>query len=166
MPSCTTPTFSKIAVTSQLTQPAALAVCQASGSAVATMPALTLPCAHRYTPIADEDAYVRESVDVHQKAMKAHMRVITRFQIGLTALNAALLVGTAAIGVYLWAQGSVSAGIVATALPLAWQTANAAGWVSWEVTAIFENVGVVQEGMQSIAVPHSGTRPASARPLQ
>src|ERR1051326_7378044 len=101
-----------------------------------------------FARLADEDAYVRESVDVHQKAMKAHMRVITRFQIGLTALNAALLVGTAAIGVYLWAQGSVSAGIVATALPLAWQTANAAGWVSWEVTAIFENVGVVQEGMQ------------------
>jgi ATP-binding cassette subfamily B multidrug efflux pump len=60
----------------------------------------------------------------------------------------------------------VSAGVVATALPLAWQTANAAGWVSWEVTAIFENVGVVQEGMQSIAVPHSGTDRASARPLE
>jgi len=119
-----------------------------------------------FARLADEDAYVRESVDVHQKAMKAHMGVITRFQIGLTALNAALLVSTAAIGVYLWAHGSVSAGIVATALPLAWQTANAAGWVSWEVTAIFENVGVVQEGMQSIAVPHSGTDRASARPLE
>src|SRR6185436_15360479 len=119
-----------------------------------------------FARLADEDAYVRESVDVHQKAMKAHMRVITRFQIGLTALNAALLVGTAAIGVYLWAQGSVSAGIVATALPLAWQTANAAGWVSWEVTAIFENIGVVQEGMESIAVPHSGVDRPGARPLE
>src|SRR5262249_55618815 len=73
---------------------------------------------------------------------------------------------TAAIGVYLWAHGSVSAGIVATALPLAWQTANAAGWGSWGVTAIFENVGVGQEGMQSIAVPHSGTERASARALE
>jgi ATP-binding cassette subfamily B multidrug efflux pump len=119
-----------------------------------------------FARLADEDAYVRESVDVHQKAMKAHMGVITRFQIGLTALNAALLVGTAAIGLYLWVHGSVGAGIVATALPLAWQTANAAGWVSWEVTAIFENVGVVQEGMQSIAVPHSGTDRTDARPLE
>ena len=94
------------------------------------------------------------------------MGVITRFQFGLTALNAALLVGTAAIGLLLWAQGNVSAGVVATALPLAWQTANAAGWVSWEVTAIFENVGVVQEGMQSIAVPHSGVDRPGARPLE
>jgi ATP-binding cassette subfamily B multidrug efflux pump len=119
-----------------------------------------------FARLADEDAYVRESLDVHQKAMRAHMSVITRFQIGLTALNAALLVGTAAIGLYLWVNGTVSAGIVATALPLAWQTANAAGWVSWEVTAIFENIGVVQEGMQSIAVPHSGVDRAAARPLE
>jgi ATP-binding cassette subfamily B multidrug efflux pump len=38
--------------------------------------------------------------------------------------------------------------------------------VSWEVTAIFENVGVVQEGMQSIAVPHSGVDRPGARPLE
>jgi ATP-binding cassette subfamily B multidrug efflux pump len=46
--------------------------------------------------------------------------------------------------------------VVATALPLAWQIVNAAGWVSWEVAEIFENIGVVQEGMQTIAVPLSG----------
>jgi ATP-binding cassette subfamily B multidrug efflux pump len=119
-----------------------------------------------FARIADEDAYVRESVDLHQRAMNAHMGVITRFQVGLTALNAALLVATAAIGLHLWVEGSVSAGIVATALPLAWQTANAAGWVSWEVSAIFENIGVVQEGMQSIAVPHSGGDRPDARPLE
>jgi ATP-binding cassette, subfamily B, multidrug efflux pump len=119
-----------------------------------------------FARLADEDAYVRESIDVHQKAMAEHMGVITRFQFWLTALNAALLVATAAIGLLLWAHGTVSAGVVATALPLAWQTANAAGWVSWEVTAIFENVGVVQEGMQSIAVPHSGVDRSGARPLE
>jgi ATP-binding cassette, subfamily B, multidrug efflux pump len=119
-----------------------------------------------FARLADEDAYVRESVDEHQQVMGQHMGVITRFQFGLTALNAALLVGTAAIGLLLWTQGNVSSGVVATALPLAWQTANAAGWVSWEVTAIFENVGVVQEGMQSIAVPHSGVDRPGARPLE
>ena len=36
MPSCTTPTFSKIAVTFCATQPAMLVICQASGSAIAT----------------------------------------------------------------------------------------------------------------------------------
>jgi ATP-binding cassette subfamily B multidrug efflux pump len=55
---------------------------------------------------------------------------------------------------------------VAASLPLSWQLANVAGWVSWEVTAIFENVGVVQEGMQSIAVPHSGVDKPGAKPLE
>jgi ATP-binding cassette, subfamily B, multidrug efflux pump len=119
-----------------------------------------------FARLADEDAYVRESLDQHQGAIAAHMGLITRFMISLTAMNALLLVGTAAIGITLWAQGAVSAGVVATALPLAWQTANAAGWVSWEVTGIFENVGTVQEGMLSIAVPHGGTDRAGARPLE
>ncbi|MGB5082189.1 MAG: ABC transporter ATP-binding protein [Burkholderiales bacterium] len=119
-----------------------------------------------FARLADEDAYVRESLDQHQGAMAAHMRLITRFMISLTVMNALLLVGTSAIGIALWAQGAVSAGVVATALPLAWQTANAAGWVSWEVTGIFEDIGTVQEGMQSIAVPHAGADRPLARPLE
>ena len=115
---------------------------------------------------AEEDAYVRESIDDHGAAMQRHMRVMTRFHFLLTAMNASLLVCTAAIGIWLWAQGAVGAGIVAAALPLAWQLSNVAGWVSWEVTAIFENVGVVQEGMQSIAVPHSGVDRPGAKPLE
>jgi ATP-binding cassette subfamily B multidrug efflux pump len=119
-----------------------------------------------FARLADEDAYVRESVDEHQAAMGRHMRLITQFHFSLTVMNAALLVATAAIGIWLWAHGEVGAGIVATALPLAWQVANVSGWVSWEVTGIFENIGVVQEGMQSIAVPHSGVDRADARPLE
>jgi len=109
-----------------------------------------------FAKLADEDAHVREVIDDHQNAMGRHMQLITRFMIWLSIMNALLLTGTATIGIWLWAQGTVSAGVVATALPLAWQIANIAGWVSWEVTGIFENIGVVQEGMQTIAVPHSG----------
>ena len=119
-----------------------------------------------FARLADEDAYVRESVDEHQAAMGRHMQLITKFHFSLTVMNALLVVSTATIGIWLWAHGQVGAGIVATALPLAWQVANQAGWVSWEVTGIFENIGVVQEGMQSIAVPHSGTDRKGARPLE
>jgi ATP-binding cassette subfamily B multidrug efflux pump len=103
----------------------------------------------------DEDKYVRDVIDEHTGAIAQHMRVTTRFMTTLSVMNALLLVGTAGIGVALWAQGQVSAGLVATALPLAWQISSVAGWVSWEVTGIFENVGVVQEGMETIAVPHT-----------
>ena len=119
-----------------------------------------------FARLADEDAYVREVVDSHQAAIGAHMRLISQFMFCLSAMNAALLTGTAAIGIWLWAEGTVSAGVVATALPLAWQIANVAGWVSWEITGIFENIGVVQEGMQTIAVPHSSVDRPGARKLE
>jgi ATP-binding cassette subfamily B multidrug efflux pump len=113
----------------------------------------------------DEDRYVRDVIDEHTGAIAQHMRVTTRFMGTLAVMNALLLVSTATIGMLLWAHGEVSAGLVATALPLAWQIANVAGWVSWEVTGIFENVGVVQEGMETIAVPHTLIDRPDAREL-
>ena len=119
-----------------------------------------------FARVRDEDEYVREVIDEHSGAIAAHMRVTTRFMATLSVMNALLLVSTAAIGIGLWATGQVGAGVVATALPLAWQIASVAGWVSWEVTGIFENVGVVQEGMETIAVPHTLTDKPGARELE
>jgi ATP-binding cassette subfamily B multidrug efflux pump len=53
----------------------------------------------------------------------------------------------------LWTRGKIEVGTVAMALPLAWQIVNIAGWVALQVTSIFENVGVIQEGMMTIARP-------------
>ena len=103
----------------------------------------------------DEDAWVRQSLDDHRVQHALHMRMITTFMTTLTVLNALLVLGTAFIGITLWVRGEIAPSIVATALPVAWQISNVAGWVSWEVASIFENIGVVQEGMESIAVPHS-----------
>jgi ATP-binding cassette subfamily B multidrug efflux pump len=52
------------------------------------------------------------------------------------------------------------------ALPLAWQIGNMAGWVAQNVTQIFENIGVVQEGMRSIAVPRQMPDATGAVALQ
>ena len=114
----------------------------------------------------DEDAYVRESIDEHTLAIAAHMTLTTQFMATLSAMNAMFLVSTATIGVLLWANGQIGPGMVATALPLAWQIASVAGWVSWEVTGIFENIGVVQEGMETIAVPHMLVDKPGARELE
>jgi ATP-binding cassette subfamily B multidrug efflux pump len=64
-----------------------------------------------------------------------------------------MVVGTAGSRSGSGMRGISRVGIVAMALPLTWQIANIAGWVAQNVTAIFENVGVVQDGMRSIAVP-------------
>ena len=107
-----------------------------------------------FSRAADEDAYVGEAIEDQRRRVADHMRLTTGFMVTLAMMNALLVVTTAVTGIGLWVVGEVDAGAVATALPLAWQISNMAGWVSWEIASIFENIGTVQEGMQSIAVPH------------
>lgn len=123
------------------------------------------PTVKLFARAADEDAFVRESMIEHRDRIAGHMRMTTRFMFTLSCLNSLLIVGTATIGTVLWVQGAIGPVAVATALPLAWQIANMAGWVSWEVSGIFENIGVVQEGMETIAVPHALVDAPDARPL-
>ena len=114
---------------------------------------------------SDEDAHVAEAVDEHTSSFRHQLRLITGWVVMLQSLNALMVVGTGAFAVWLWAHGAITVGTVAMALPLAWQVSNIAGWVSQNVTAIFENVGIVQDAMRSIAVPRQRPDPAGARAL-
>src|SRR5437660_6514715 len=101
----------------------------------------------------EEDAYVRDAIDHHTKLFYRSLRLNTLFGFCLSALNATMVTGTGALALVLWTRGKVEVGTVAMALPLAWQIVNVAGWVAWQITSIFENVGVIQEGMMTIARP-------------
>ena len=101
----------------------------------------------------DEDAYVREAFEEHTGLFYNSLRLNTLFSFCLTVLNALLVTGTGGMAIWLWVHGKVEVGTVAMALPLSWQIISIAGWVAMRVTEIFENIGVVQEGMMTIARP-------------
>ena len=104
----------------------------------------------------DEDDYVREALDQHTEKFYASLRLNTLLGLALSSLNALMVTATGGLALLLWTHGKVSVGTVAMALLLAWQIVNVSGWVAWQnVTAIFENVGVVQEGMMTIAQARS-----------
>jgi ATP-binding cassette subfamily B multidrug efflux pump len=113
----------------------------------------------------DEDAFVSDGVDEHTVSYRAQQRLITMFGIGLTFLNATMVVSTAAIAIGLWVTGRIEVGAVAMTLPLTLQIANMSGWVAQSVTGIFDNVGTVQDGMKSIAVARTMPDRANAVPL-
>jgi ATP-binding cassette subfamily B multidrug efflux pump len=113
----------------------------------------------------DEDDFVRAAVDEHTAAFQDQLRTISTMVLTLTAMNACLLCGTGAVALWLWSKGAIGIGSVATALPLAWQLTNMSGWVARMVTAIFENIGLVQDGMRSIAVPRQMPDAAGAGEL-
>ena len=114
----------------------------------------------------DEDAFVREAMDELTDAHRDQVRLMTVLGLSLGVSNAAMVVGTAGAAIWLWSDGRILVGTVAMALPLTWHIASIAGWVAQNVTTIFENIGVVQEGMRSIAVPRQMPDRADAVPLR
>jgi ATP-binding cassette subfamily B multidrug efflux pump len=114
---------------------------------------------------ADEDRFVREAIDDHTEAFRDQTRMITAYTTTLVTMNASLIVGMAALALWQYSIGHIAIAAVATAIPLAWQLNNIAGWVARSVTSIFENIGTVQDGMRSIDVPRQMPDVAGAREL-
>ena len=113
-----------------------------------------------------EDAFVREGMLGLTAAFQRQMRMITLNGLLLSTLNATMLTGMAALSLMLWNRGEIPLATVAAALPMAWQIANISGWVAFNVASIFENIGVVQEAIGSIAVPSTAPDRPDARPLR
>ncbi len=114
----------------------------------------------------EEDGYVREAIDYHTDRFHESLRLNTLFALTLTILNSLLIVTTGAFAIVLWRYGYVGVGTVAMALPMTMQIISASGWVAWQITDIFENIGVVQEGMLTIARPHTLVDRPDARSLK
>jgi ATP-binding cassette, subfamily B, multidrug efflux pump len=113
----------------------------------------------------DEDAFISEAMEDMTETHRYQLRLTTTLALCLAVLNAAMVVGTGGVAIWQWSVGRIAVGTVAMALPLTWHIVSIAGWVAQNVATIFENIGVVQEGMRSIAVPHQMTDRADAVPL-
>jgi ATP-binding cassette subfamily B multidrug efflux pump len=113
----------------------------------------------------DEDDYVRDAVQYHTGRMQDGQRLISAFGSILAVLNGALVAGSGALALVLWRYGKVEVGSIAMVLPLTYQLTAMSRWIAFAVTDIFEEIGVVQEGMLSISVPLQLTDREGADPL-
>ena len=102
-----------------------------------------------------EDDYARASLAEHTATFLSETRLITLMNATVTILNSILIMGTGSLAVWLWLNGAVTLGAIALASGLAIRISNMSGWIMWEAIGIFENMGTVQEGMGTIARPHS-----------
>jgi ATP-binding cassette subfamily B multidrug efflux pump len=114
---------------------------------------------------SDEDEYVRDAVERHTTLLSAAQRLLTAFGTILDVLNALLIAGSGALALVLWRYGKVEVGAIAMVLPLTFQLTNMSRQIATRITDIFEDVGVVQEGMITIAKPLQLVDPAGAKPL-
>jgi ATP-binding cassette subfamily B multidrug efflux pump len=113
----------------------------------------------------DEDNYVRDAVDRHTDVFLHAQRLLTIFGVLLHVLNALLITGAGAIALILWQHGTVEVGVIAMVLPLTLQLTNMSRQIAVQITDLFEEIGIVQEGMITIAKPLQLIDPPDAKPL-
>ncbi len=112
-----------------------------------------------------EEDYARDAMAEQTEKVRLAGRMVSGMDITITAMNGALIAGTTGLALWLWNQGLITAGTIALTTGLVIRINNMSGWIMWVVNGIFENVGQVQDGMQTIAVPRTVTDRADAQPL-
>ena len=112
-----------------------------------------------------EDHYAREGMEVFLDTVYRQMRLATMLSTTLTCLNGFLLFSVAATSIWLWQLEAVTAGAIAFALGLVIRLQGMSQWIIWEVAQIFENIGVVEDGIDTIARDVAITDRADAKKL-
>ena len=104
-----------------------------------------------------EQQYARDAISEQTEKTQLASRVITAMDFAITTINGLLIVGTTGLALWLWTQSLISVGAIALATGLVIRIVNMSGWIMWVVNGIFENIGMVQDGLQTIAQPVSVT---------
>ncbi|MBK4726028.1 ABC transporter ATP-binding protein [Pantoea agglomerans] len=100
-----------------------------------------------------ERQYAREAMGDQTVKTRSQGRMVTGMDVVITTLNGLLIISTTGLALWLWTQSLLSVGAIALATGLVIRIVNMSGWIMWVVNGIFENIGMVQDGLQTIAQP-------------
>ncbi len=100
-----------------------------------------------------EASYAQESMDKFLYTVYPQMRLVTILEFCVELSNALLIFSVGALSVYLWLQQLVTPGEIALAVSLCLRLNGMSHWVMWEVASLFENLGTVQDGINTLAQP-------------
>lgn len=102
-----------------------------------------------------EENYAKEGMDGFLQTVYPQMRLVTVLQALVWGINYILVFSISALAIYLWIHSTVSPGDIAIAVSLSLRLNGMSQWIMWEVSSLFENIGTVQDGINTLAVPAS-----------
>src|SRR6056297_1009195 len=97
--------------------------------------------------------YAKEAIEQARTTFQKEMRIFTVMDVSLVLLNGLLILGVVGWAIWLWSMGSATLGIVAAASALTLRLNAMTGWIMWALSSFFRNLGIIEEGMQTIAQP-------------
>ena len=113
-----------------------------------------------------EEGYARHAMDEFLQTVHRQMRLVTLFHGIVYICNSVLLFTIGFLAISLWLADSISVGAIATTIALCLRIFGMSHWIMWEVAALFEEIGVVIDGMSMLAKPHSVTDIEPKKPLE
>lgn len=113
-----------------------------------------------------ESDYARQAMGEFLGTVHPQMRLVTALTVSLWTLNVLLIFSTTTLGINLWLQGTITPGAIAIVLSLAIRLTGMSHWIMWEFGNLFENIGVVQDGINSVSVEQTVVDEPDAKELQ
>ncbi|MHA7874849.1 ABC transporter ATP-binding protein [Roseivivax sp.] len=110
--------------------------------------------------------YGREAIEHTRDTFQKEMRLYTIMDVALVVLNGVLIVSVTGLTLWFWGLGIATVGTVAAATALTLRINAMTGWIMWALTNFFQQLGIVQEGMETIAQPVTLTDSPDAAPLK
>lgn len=104
-----------------------------------------------------EETYAKEGMDTFLQTVHQQMRKVTLFHISVYMNNCIALFIISGLSIWFWLNGAISVGAIAISIGLAMRVNGMSQWIMWEVSALFENIGTVYDGMEMMAREHDIT---------
>ncbi len=112
-----------------------------------------------------ELTYARGAMSDFLKTVYRQMRMVTTFEIVNQALSILMIGGAGGLALLMWTRGQLGVGAVAAAIAMAMRLNGISHWMMWEMASLFEQVGTVQDGINTLASSPSVVDRPNARPL-
>ncbi len=102
-----------------------------------------------------EEKYAKNAMDEFRHSEYRALRILTMFDVSVQFMNYTLLITLVMLSLWLWSNYLVTSGAIAIATAIAIRMINMSRWIMWEVGAIFENLGMIYDGIHTVSVPVS-----------
>ena len=112
-----------------------------------------------------EAQFARAAMEDFRQTGYAQMRLVSIFETVNHALIVLLILAACGTALWLWSIGQVGTGAVAAVTAMALRLSGMSHWVMWEMTSLFESVGTIQDGINTLSRPRAVVDAPSAKPL-
>ena len=113
-----------------------------------------------------ESQYAKESMQGFMITVYKQMRLGVQYEISINLLSVVLYVGVLGTALWLWINGQAQLGIIAATTAMILKLNSIAEFMMWQTSALFENVGTIQDGMKTLGRPINIQDQKDAKALQ